>query len=195
MTKLHFFLYSPLSLRHLTRLLHQTSIAFNYTNVPLPSVSNPLIRNAFSLQTAPQRRKFQSLFDAVGMELDYAGIDRFQINQLVWKLLLPRFANAKVTALNHWAKLQFSIPSLSMQVIKFQSENLKGRAHLGLLCIDVRIILKWFLKKHVWTGFACIMMETNNGLLWICYCTHGFHKNRRINFHLILCNTETLPCQ
>jgi hypothetical protein len=95
MNQLHFFLFSPFSFRHLTRLLLQTSSAFNYTSVPPPSVSNPLIRAALGPQTLPQRRMFHSLFDAVGTELDYVGIDRFQINQLVWKLLLPGFHRCK----------------------------------------------------------------------------------------------------
>jgi hypothetical protein len=52
-----------------------------------------------------------------------------------------------------------------MQVIKFQSENLKGRDRLGVLGVDVRVMLKTILKKHVCTGFAYLMMETTDGLL------------------------------
>jgi hypothetical protein len=76
-------------------LLPETSRAFNYTTVPLPSASNPLIRDAESLQTASHRRPYQSLFDAASKELGYARIDQFQINQLVWKLLLARFKKHK----------------------------------------------------------------------------------------------------
>jgi hypothetical protein len=45
---------------------------------------------------------------------------------------------------------------------------LTGREHLGDLGIVGKIILKLILKKcvvRIWTGFSCLMLELNDGLL------------------------------
>jgi hypothetical protein len=51
--------------------------------------------------------------------------------------------------------------------IKFLSENLKRRDHLGYLRLDSRIILKWILKVvclRMWTGFIWIYIRSNGDL-------------------------------
>jgi hypothetical protein len=51
---------------------------------------------------------------------------------------------------------------------KLWSGNLKGRDHLGDLCIDEMITLKWILKNQVlkmWTGFKWNRIESNSRLL------------------------------
>jgi hypothetical protein len=50
----------------------------------------------------------------------------------------------------------------------FWSENLKGRNHSEDLGVDERTILKWILWKQggkLWTGFTCLRMGINGGLL------------------------------
>jgi hypothetical protein len=46
--------------------------------------------------------------------------------------------------------------------------NVKGKDHVGDMCLDGRIILKWVLKKgnmSEWTGFSWIRVGINGGVL------------------------------
>jgi hypothetical protein len=51
---------------------------------------------------------------------------------------------------------------------KYYLENLKGRDQLKDVDVDGRIITKIMLNKQVmgiWTGFSCLRIGFNNGIL------------------------------
>jgi hypothetical protein len=51
---------------------------------------------------------------------------------------------------------------------ELQPENVRGKDHLGDLCVDGRIILKWMLKKldmKASARFSWLSIRTTEGLL------------------------------
>jgi hypothetical protein len=49
----------------------------------------------------------------------------------------------------------------------FQSENLKGRDHLGDLSLDKKILLKWILKE-TGDGYSCTLNNISYYLKCVC---------------------------
>lgn len=88
-----FFLLYPTHFPSFTRFLTQTSSEFNYTAVRschcvIPELDTHSAQNM--LCTEKRSGYFSPLSMLLVRELDYATTDRFQIKQLIWKLLLPR---------------------------------------------------------------------------------------------------------
>jgi hypothetical protein len=88
-----FFLLYPIHFHSLTRFLIQTSSEFNYTDVRsshcvIPELDTHSAQNM--LCTENRSGYFSPLSMLLEQELDYATTDRFQIKQLICKLLLPR---------------------------------------------------------------------------------------------------------
>jgi hypothetical protein len=62
---------------------------------------------------------------------------------------------------------------------------LMGEGHLRDLDADVRVILRWILRKEfvsVWTGFKWLKIGLNSRSLWTRWSTFGFRKNWRMSW-------------